>query len=71
MNDELQFSRLNSQMKLQVLKTQMIDIACDRIFNRIVDEFCAIKGIEFISDSEYVNFEGKVRNLIQEELRRL
>lgn len=58
-------------MRLEVLKTEMIDILCDRIFNRIIDEIGAIKGVEFLRDSEYVNFEGKVKNSIQEELRRL
>jgi hypothetical protein len=48
-----------------------VNIIRDRIFNRIVNELCKIKGLEFLTPEEYKKFEKEVKMLMTEEMDNL
>ena len=41
-----------------------------RLFNRIISQLCAIKGLKYMSIEEYTRFHDKVKPIIDEELDR-
>lgn len=58
----------HSKNRIVYYKEAINYIKADRIFNRIFNELCAKKGIEFMTDDEYTEFEGNSKRIIKEEL---
>lgn len=66
----MSIDKLDSKERIASHKHAINEIKADRIFNRTIDELCAIKGVEFLTDDEYTKFQHKMYNVLQEELER-
>jgi hypothetical protein len=66
--NEHQASKLHSKQRIEYYKEQLNHIKTDRIFNRIFNNLCAAKGLKFMTDAEYTEFERKSKADIKEEL---